>query len=109
MAWGHYEQNYVYNYDINAVLDAVMRAAEQVKLKLKKADRAAYKVKFSTGMSLFTWGEEGFVTLGVLPDGKTGGNIRSSSNLGTEIAAKSRNESNVLKLVNALNTFLPPR
>ncbi|MBQ6252232.1 hypothetical protein [Ruminococcus sp.] len=48
MAWGHYEQNYVYNYDINAVLDAVMRAAEQVKLKLKKADRAAYKVKFST-------------------------------------------------------------
>ena len=72
MAWGHYEQNYVYNYDINAVLDAVMRAAAQVKLKLKKADRAAYKVKFSTGISLFTWGEEVFVTLGVLPDGKTG-------------------------------------
>ncbi|MBQ6169579.1 MULTISPECIES: hypothetical protein [Ruminococcus] len=109
MAWGNYEQNYVYNYDINAVLDAVMRAAAQVKLKLKSADRAAYRVKFSTGISLFTWGEEVYVTLGVLPDGKTGVNIRSSSNLGTEIAAKSRNESNVLKLVNALNFFLPPR
>ncbi|HNZ98352.1 hypothetical protein [Ruminococcus sp.] len=109
MAWGNYEQNYAYNYDINTVLDAVMRAGAQVKLKFKGADRAAYKVKFSTGLSLLTYGEEVFVTLGVLPDGRTGVNIRSSSNLGTELAAKSRNESNVLKLVNALNTFLPPR
>ena len=109
MAWGHFEQSYVYNYDINAVLDAVMRAASQNKLKLKKADRQNYRVQFSTGMSLFTWGEVVDVALGVLPDGKTGVNIRSSSNLGTELAAKSRNEGNVMKFVNALNFFLPPR
>ena len=109
MAWGHYEQNYVYNYDINYVLDAVMRTGSALKLKLKKADRAAYKVQFSTGLSLLTYGEKVNITLGVLPDGKTGVNIASVSNLGTEIAAKSRNEGNVLKFVNTLNTFLPPR
>ena len=72
MAWGHFEQSYVYNYDINAVLDAVMRAASQNKLKLKKADRQNYRVQFSTGMSLLTWGEVVDVALGVLPDGKCG-------------------------------------
>jgi hypothetical protein len=72
MAWGKFEQNYVYNYDINACLDAVMRTGAQRKLKVKAADRNAYKVVFSTGMSLTTWGEKVHVALGVLPDGKTG-------------------------------------
>ena len=109
MAWSHFEQNYVYNYDINYVLDAVMRAASQNKLKLKSADRANYRVQFSTGWSLFTYGEKVNVTLGVMPDGQTGVHIASVSNLGTEIAAKSRNEKNVFQFVNALNVFLPPR
>lgn len=109
MAWGKFEQNYVYNYDINACLDAVMRTGAQRKLKVKAADRNAYKVVFSTGMSLTTWGEKVHVALGVLPDGKTGISIASVSNLGTEITAKSRNEKNVREFINTLNTFLPPR
>ena len=109
MAWGRFEQNFVYNYDINACLDAVMRAGAQCKLKVKTADRNAYRVVFSTGISLTTWGEKLHVALGVLPDGKTGINIASVSNLGTEITAKSRNEKNVYNFVNTLNYFLPQR
>lgn len=109
MSWGKFEQNYVYNYDINACLDAVMRTGAQLKLRVKTADRNAYRVVFSNGISLTTWGEKIHVAMGVLPDGKTGINIASVSNLGTEITAKSRNQKNVYKFVETLNFFLPPR
>ncbi|WP_303824369.1 hypothetical protein [Ruminococcus flavefaciens] len=109
MSWGRFEQNFVYNYDINACLDAVMRTAAQLKLSVKSADRFNYKVVFSNGISLTTWGEKIYIALGVLPDGKTGINIASVSNLGTEITAKSRNEKNVYNFINTLNYFLPPR
>ena len=109
MAWGSYQQSYAYNYDINSVFDAVMRTASQLKLKLCDSDRNAYRVQFSNGISLFTWGEKLNVSMGVLPDGRTGITIASVSNLGCELAAKSKNEGNVLKFVNTLNLFLPPR
>lgn len=54
MSWGRFEQNFVYNYDINACLDAVMRTAAQLKLSVKSADRFSYKVVFSNGISLTT-------------------------------------------------------
>ena len=109
MSWGRFEQNYVYNYDINACLDAVMRTGAQLRLSVKSADRNAYRVIFSNGISLTTWGEKIHIALGVLPDGRTGINIASVSNLGTEITAKSRNEKNVYQFVTTLNLFLPPR
>ncbi|WP_024862104.1 hypothetical protein [Ruminococcus flavefaciens] len=109
MSWGRFEQNYVYNYDINACLDAVMRTGAQLKLNVKAADRNAYRVIFSNGISLTTWGEKIHIALGVLPDGRTGINIASVSNLGTEITAKSRNQKNVYKFIETLNTFLPQR
>ena len=109
MSWGRFDQNYVYNYDINACLDAVMRTGAQLGLSVKSADRYAYRIVFSNGISLTTWGEKIHVALGVLPDGRTGINIASVSNLGTEISAKSRNEKNVYQFVTTLNLFLPPR
>lgn len=109
MAWGRNDESYAYAYGMNAVYDALFRAAEAVKYKLKKSDRVAYKAQFSTGISLFTWGEQLHVSLAPLPDGRTGVYISSISNLGTEIAASSRNRKNVEKFVKALNTFLPPR
>ena len=109
MSWGRFEQNYVYNYDINACLDAVMRTGAQLRLSVKSADRNAYRVIFSNGISLTTWGEKIHIALGVLPDGRTGINIASVSNLGTEITAKSRNEKNVYQFVTTLNLFLPQR
>ena len=108
MAWGRFEQNYVYNYDVNAALDAVMRTGAQLGLRVVHLDRYEYKVQFSNGISLFTWGEKINVSVGVLPDGRTGVHIESVSNLGVELAAKSRNEKNVLEFVNTLNYFLPP-
>jgi hypothetical protein len=86
-----------------------MRTAAQLKLKLCDSDRNNYRVQFSNGISLFTWGEKLNVSMGVLPDGRTGVNITSVSNLGVELMAKSKNEGNVLKFVNTLNMFLPPR
>ena len=109
MAWGRYEMNFAYNYDMNAVLDAVMRTGAQLKLSVINADRYSYRVQFSNGISLTTWGEKINVVLGVLPDGRTGLHIESVSNLGLELSAKSRNEKNVLSFINTLNYFLPQR
>ena len=85
-----------------------MRTGAQLGLWVVHLDRYEYKVQFSNGISLFTWGEKINVSVGVLPDGRTGVHIESVSNLGVELAAKSRNEKNVLEFVNTLNYFLPP-
>ena len=107
MAWGKYELNFAYNYDMNAVLDAVMRTGAQLRLSVAGLDRYRYRVRFSNGISLTTWGEKINIALGVLPDGRTGVHIESVSNLGLELSAKSRNEKNVLSFINTLNYFLP--
>ena len=102
------ERNYFYSYNIDAVLDAVMRTGAQLKLGLTGMDRMAYRVVFSNGPSLLSWGESIHIALGVLPDGRTGINIVSMSNLGTEFSARSRNEKNVNNFISALNAYLPP-
>lgn len=109
MAFGRNDQSYAYAYSMDEVYDAVFRAAAAIGYKMKNSDRAAYTAQFSTGLSMFTWGEKLHVSLSSLPDGRTGINVSSVSNLGTEIAASSRNRKNVEKFVKALNTFLPPK
>ena len=107
MAWGRYEQNYAYSYDMNAVLDAVMRTGAQLKLGIVNMDRYRYRVQFSKSISLTTWGEKINIALGILPDGRTGVHIESVSNLGTELSAKSKNEKNVIKTWSRASTIFP--
>lgn len=109
MAWRHYEQSCIFDYETEAVINAIMQAAAQIGLKLKNADRAANRAEFGTGVSLTTWGQTVEVGWEVLPDGKTRVNVKSTSGLGTELTSKAKNQDNVVKFVNALNFLLPQK
>lgn len=101
-------RKYFYNYHIDNVFDAVMRTGQVLNLSVTFANHAAYRVEFSKGPSLTSWGERIVIVMGILPeDGRTGLCIVSTSSLGTEIGGRGRNERNVNEFISALNQFLP--
>ena len=95
-----------YSYELNYVFGVVVQAAQQCGFSVDRADNFNYIINLSKGMSLMTWGENICVTMGIIPDGRTGVTIVSSSNLGTEIGARKQNQKNVENLVNMINNYL---
>ena len=95
-----------YAYELNYVFGVVVQSAQQCGFGIDRADNFNYIINLSKGMSLWTWGESIDVTMGVLPDGRTGVTIISRSNLGTEIGARKQNQKNVEMLVNMINSYL---
>lgn len=106
MAWGASDLNAVYDFPIVAVYNAVIYAAQSIKYKIKSADPNTHTIVIDVGMSLLTWGERMTVNLYQIEGGRTSVIFNSKSNLGTEIAANSKNKKNIEKLVNAIPQFL---
>lgn len=102
-----YRADLIFRCDLNTLFGAVLQAAPAVGFKVTNADNVNYVISLSKGMSLFTWGENITVSMGVCPDGSSGLTIVSSSKLGTEIAAGSQNRKNAELLANQLCMMLP--
>ncbi len=94
-------------YNLPDVFNTVVQVAPIMGMKVKLADNVQNVIHLDKGFSMFTWGENITVYLGVLPDGRTGVTIVSSSKLGTEISARKANYANVTELSNALYARLP--
>lgn len=106
MAWGSDNSNLVYVQPIDAVYQAVLMAANDVKYKVAVADNVYHTVTLQVPISFFTWGEKVTVNMYTIADGRTSVIINSKSNLGTEIAAASKNKKNIEKLVQAMQKYL---
>ncbi|MBQ8966997.1 hypothetical protein [Ruminococcus sp.] len=95
-----------YSYELNYVFGVVCQAGQQCGFSIDRADNFYYIINMSNSMNLWTWGESITVTMGLLPDGRTGVTIVSNSNMGTEFRARKQNQENVQKLVNMINNYL---
>lgn len=106
MAWGSDNSNLVYVQPIDAVFDAVLKAAGDMKYTVSASDRLYHTVTLQVPVSLFSWGEKMTVNLYTIADGRTSVIVTSKSNLGTEIAAASKNKKNIEKLIQAMQKYL---
>ena len=106
MAWGSSDLNAVYNMPVNVVYNAVIFAAQSLYYKIESADPSTLTICLSVSISFFTWGEKMTVKLYPIEGGRTSVIFTSKSNLGTEIAAKSKNKKNIQQLINAIPHFL---
>ena len=95
-----------YSYELNFMFDLVCRSAAMCGFSVDNVDRFNYMINLSKGMSLWTWGENINIAMGILPDGRTGITIVSSPNLGTEIGSRKQNQKNVETLINMINSNL---
>lgn len=95
-----------YAYELNYVFGVVVQAAQQCGFTVDMADNFRYIINLRKGMSWWTWGENITVTMGLIPDGRTGVTIVSRPNLGTEIGARKQNQKNVEMLVSTINNYL---
>ena len=102
-----YRIDLAFGYDVNTVFNAVLQGAPTAGFSVVNYDTANCIINLSKGMSLFTWGESLTVMMGVIPDGRPGLTIISSSNLGTEFAARRQNQKNAEALANQLCMMLP--
>ncbi len=98
--------NVVYSRPIETVYRAVLSAASAAGAKVEQADPYAYCIKLNMGISLFTWGEKLTVNLYTINDGRTSAVFVSKSNLGTEIAADSRNRKHVDTIIGLIPNYL---
>lgn len=94
-------------YNLPDVFNIILQSAPVVVLTLVGADNVNNIIRLSKDINLTTWGENITVYLGVLPDGRTGVTIISSSVLGTEIMARKHNQKHVDDLTAELYRRLP--
>lgn len=106
MAWGSDNSNLVYVQPIDAVFEAVLKAANDIKYKVTASDKVYHTIALQVPISFFTWGEKMTVNLYTIADGRTSVIVTSKSNLGTEIAAASKNKKNIEKLIQAMQKYL---
>ncbi|MBR1764859.1 MAG: hypothetical protein IJ746_05645 [Ruminococcus sp.] len=102
-----YRIDLAFGCDVNTVFNAVLQGAPAAGFSVVNTDPANGVINLTKGMSLWTWGENITVYLGVLPDSRTGLTIVSAPKLGTEFGASSQNRKNAEQLANQLCMMLP--
>ena len=98
------QQKFPYGYD--EVFEAVVEAISEVDFNLKSQDKTIGRITASTGMSLFSWGEN--LTIVVERDGSnnTVVAIDSAMKLGTNVAGLQRHVKNFDQLIQAVSAKL---
>ena len=98
------QQKFPFPYD--AVFDAVVASVDDVGFSLKSEDRVIGRVVASTGMSLFSWGENVTVVVEKVSDASTLVAIDSSLKVGVNLAGNHRHTANFEKLIAATSKRL---
>lgn len=93
----------------NAVFDGIVTVMPTIGFSLKSQDRVIGRITASTGMSLFSWGENIAIVVEKVDDGSTLVAIESALKLGSNVAGSHRHAKNFNKLIEALSSHLQSR
>ena len=101
-----YRLDLQYCCELNYMFGLVVNAAAQCGYSVDRVDNFNYTISLSTSMSATSWGENIVVTMGILPDGRTGITFVSTSNMGSGKRAVKQNQKAIETLVNMINNYL---
>ena len=91
------------------VFDALVAVIPSIGFKLKSQDRLIGRITTSTGMSLFSYGENLTIVVEKVEDGITLIGIESALKVGINVAGAHRHSKNFNKLIEALSAYLQNR
>lgn len=97
-------QRFPFAYD--NVFANLLDVLDDLGMSVKSKDKVIGRVTASTGMSLFSWGENLTIVLQREGEGSTIVGIDSSLKLGTNIAGAHRHHKNFEKIISALSSRL---
>ena len=98
------QQKFPYGYD--QVFDSVIAMIPQIEFSLKSQDRTIGRVTASTGMSLFSWGENLTIVVEKVDSTTTSVGIESALKLGINVGGAHRHSKNFNKLIEAISEHL---
>lgn len=98
------KQKFPFSYD--AVFNGLIKAIPSVGMKIKSQDRRIGRITASTGMSLFSYGENLTVVVEKIDDQATMVGIESALKYGTNITGAPRHQRNFDKIISALSQLL---
>ncbi len=91
------------------VFDGVVAVIPTIGFRLKSQDRVIGRITASTGMSLFSWGENLTIVVEKLNDSSTLVAIESALKVGINVAGAHRHGKNFNRLIEALSSYLQTR
>ena len=98
------QQKLPFSYDV--VFDGVVAVMPTIGFSLKSQDRVIGRITASTGMSLFSWGENLTIVVEKIDDKSTLVAIESALKVGINVAGAHRHAKNFNKLIEALSSHL---
>ncbi len=101
------QQKFPFPFD--AVFDGVVAVMPTIGFSLKSRDPVIGRITASTGMSLFSWGENLTIVVEKVDDGSTLVAIESALKVGINVAGAHRHAKNFNKLIEALSSYLQTR
>ncbi len=91
------------------VFDAVVAVIPTIGFKLKSQDRVIGRITASTGMSLFSWGENLTIVVEKVEDRSTLVAIGSALKVSINVTGRHRHAKNFNRLIEALSSHLQNR
>ena len=98
------QQKFPFAYD--DVFDGVVASLPQAGFSLKSKDRVIGRITASTGMSIFSWGENLTIIVEKIDDKSTLVAIESAMKIGINVAGVHRHAYNFEKLIHAVSLYL---
>lgn len=89
-----------------AVFAGLLKVIPETGLTLKDADKLLGRITASTGMSLFSWGENVVIIVEKIDDNTSIVAIESALKLGSNIAGAHRHQKNFNQIISALSKLL---
>ena len=93
----------------NDVFDALVASIPSIGFSLKSHDRVIGRIIASTGMSLFSWGENLTIIVEKIDDNTTLVAIESALKVGINVAGAHRHAKNFNRLIEAVSSHLQRR
>ena len=101
------QQKFPFGYE--TVFDGLVKVIPNVGMKLKSQDKVIGRLTASTGMSLFSYGENMTIVVEKIDEKSTTISIESALKVGINLAGAHRHSKNFNKLIEALSQHLQGR
>ncbi|MCG9889758.1 MAG: hypothetical protein MH252_01630 [Thermosynechococcaceae cyanobacterium MS004] len=98
------QQKFPFNYEL--VFNGLLKVVPASGLTIKSQDKLIGRITASTGMSLFSWGENLAIIVEKIDENSTIISIESALKLGTNIAGTHRHQKNFDQIISALSQYL---
>ena len=93
-------------YPVGVVYEKLLEAIHRVGMSIKQKDEMLKRVSVSTGMSMFSWGENVSIVVNDIDDKTSVVSIDSSLKLGVNLAGAHKHQKNFDKIIYSLSDIL---